>query len=209
MFDPNQDNELTTEPLSGVPSPLSDRRNQQRYVTVLRVAKLTTPHSEEFCLVRNISAGGMMAHIYSELEVGDSVQAEISSGQPISGKILWRREGVAGIGFDERVDPASILTGEHRAPVPQRAPRVGIEVRARIRVGAQYRFVTLCNISQGGASISPPEPGELGQKLILMANGLPPIAGVVRWQDQEHAGIKFDVPLSFDLLAKWVPTLRH
>jgi hypothetical protein len=206
MFDPNQDNELTHEPLYGVPAP-TDRRNQQRYVTVLRVAKLTTPHSEEFCLVRNISAGGMMAHIYSELEVGDPVRAEISSGQPISGKILWRREGVAGIGFDERVDPSSILTGENLTP--QRAPRVGIEVRARIRVGAQYRFVTLCNISQGGASISPPEPGELGQKLILMANGLPPIAGVVRWQDQGHAGIKFDVPLSFEVLAKWVPTLRH
>ncbi|MEO9130621.1 MAG: PilZ domain-containing protein [Sphingomonas sp.] len=200
---------MTTEPLFGVPSATSDRRNQQRYVTVLRVAKLTTPHSEEFCLVRNISAGGMMAHIYSELEVGDPVRAEISSGQPISGKILWRREGVAGIGFDERVNPASILSGEHHAPTPQRAPRVGIEVRARIKVGDQYRFVTLCNISQGGASISPPEPGELGQKLILMANGLPPIAGVVRWQDQGHAGIKFDVPISFDLLAKWVPTLRH
>jgi len=208
MFDPNQDNELTTEPLYGVPAP-TDRRNQQRYVTVLRVAKLTTPHSEEFCLVRNISAGGMMAHIYSELEVGDPVRAEISSGQPISGKILWRREGVAGIGFDEKVNPASILAGESRAPVPQRAPRVGIEVRAKIRVGAHYRSVTLCNISQGGASISPPEPGELGQKLILMANGLPPIAGVVRWQDQGHAGIKFDAPLSFELLAKWVPAQRQ
>jgi hypothetical protein len=31
----------------------------------------------------------------------------------------------------------------------------------------------------------------------------------VRWQDQDHAGIKFDVPLSFDVLAKWVPTLRR
>jgi len=206
MFDPNQD-ELTNEPLAGVPP--ADRRNQERHVTVLRVAKLSTPRSEEFCLVRNISAGGMMAHIYSELEIGDTVHAEISSGQPISGKILWRREGVAGIGFDESVDPSSILSGVDRPPTPQRAPRVGIEVRARIRVGAQYRSVTVCNISQGGASISPPEPGELGEKLILMANGLPPIAGVVRWQDQENAGIKFDVPLSFDVLAKWVPTLRR
>jgi len=204
MFDPSQDNELTTEPLAS-----ADRRGQQRYVTVLRVAKLTTPHSEEFCLVRNISAGGMMAHIYSELDVGDPVRAEISSGEPISGRILWRREGVAGIGFDEKVDPASILAGENRARVPQRAPRVGIEVRAKIRVGAHYRSVTLCNISQGGASISPPEPGELGEKLILMANGLPPIAGVVRWQDQGHAGIKFDAPLSFELLAKWVPAQRQ
>ena len=204
MFDPSQDNELTNEPLVS-----ADRRGQQRYVTVLRVAKLTTPHSEEFCLVRNISAGGMMAHIYSELDVGDPVRAEISSGQPISGRILWRREGVAGIGFDEKVDPPSILAGENRARVPQRAPRVGIEVRAKIRVGAHYRSVTLCNISQGGASISPPEPGELGEKLILMANGLPPIAGVVRWQDQGHAGIKFDTPLSFELLAKWVPAQRQ
>jgi hypothetical protein len=206
MLDPNQDNELTTDPLSAAHA---DRRNQPRHVTVLRVAKLSTPHSEEFCLVRNISAGGMMAHIYSQLEIGDPVRAEISSGQPIPGKIMWRREGVVGIAFDENVNPSSILSGETIAPTPQRAPRVGIETRARIRIGTQYRSVTLCNISQGGASISPPEPGELGEKLILMANGLPPIAGTVRWQDQEHAGIKFDVPLSFDVLAKWVPTLRR
>ena len=48
----------------------------------------------------------------------------------------------------------------------------------------------------------------MGQKLILMLNGLPPIAGSVRWCDQDHAGIAFDNPIAFETLARWVPTVQ-
>ena len=78
--------ELTAVSLSDdVPS--SERRTNPRHVTVLRVAKLITPHGEELCLVRDISTGGLMAHIYSELKVGDPVTAEFKSGHVAPGKI--------------------------------------------------------------------------------------------------------------------------
>ena len=203
--------ELKTGFLSGTPANADDRRQHMRHVTVLRVAKINTEQSEELCLVRNISASGMMVHVYSDLSVGDSVSTELNSGKPISGKVAWHREGMIGIEFDQKVNPDRVLSGHDFAPATAhpRPPRVGLDLRGRIRVGSRYQAVTLCNISQGGANIRPSEPDAVLEKVILMDNGLPPIAGSVRWQDQEYAGIEFDIPVSFEVLARWVPSVRR
>jgi len=211
MFDHFGDDELTTISFSDKPPLPPERRQHLRQVTVLRVAKLFTPHSEELCLVRNISAGGLMAHIYSELNVGDVVTTEFKSGHAIAGRVLWRRDGLAGIQFSEPVNAARVLADKYdyaSSAFHARAPRVGIEVRARLRVGARYYAVTLCNISQAGGRVSPGEPLEVGQQTVLMVNGLPPIAGSVRWRDQDCAGIAFDTPIAFEALARWVPTVQ-
>jgi hypothetical protein len=201
---------LTTVSLSD-DAPSSDRRMQPRHVTVLRVAKLITPHGEELCLVRDISAGGLMAHIYSELKVGDPVTAEFKSGHVAPGTISWRREGLAGITFDGPVDAERILSGDDAAPnsYQARSPRLGIKLRARVRVGGFYRAASLCDISQGGAKIQPPDLGEIGQAVVLAVTGLPAIAGVIRWRDSDYAGIQFDIAVPFRLLAEWAATVQH
>lgn len=215
MLDPDPDGDLTTISLSDAPPSQQDRRVQDRQVAILRVAKLRTPHGEELCRVRNISSGGLMAHVYSSVDVGDAVTAEFKSGHPISGKIIWRRAGLAGMAFDEAVDAAAVLAGDDFAPTLQpRAPRLGIKLRARIRVGANYRAVTLCDISQGGAKIEPSVTSETGQKVVLMVTGLPAVTGTVRWHDSEEsgrnqAGIEFDIALPFDILAQWAATVQH
>ena len=215
MFDSEENGDLTTISLSNVPParlpPQPDRRLEDRHVAVLRVAKLRTPHGEELCRVRNISSSGLMAHVYSDLNVGDAVTAEFKSGHPISGSIVWRRDGLAGMAFDEVVDAASVLHGDDFAPTAHqpRAPRLGVKLRARIRIGAFYRPVTLCDISQGGAKIEPAEVAETGQKIVLMITGLPAVAGMIRWQDQNQAGIEFDIALPFDTLARWAATVHH
>jgi len=215
MLGPDVDCDLTTISLSDAPPSQLDRRVQDRQVAVLRVAKLRTPLGEELCRVRNISSGGLMAHVYSSLNVGDAVTAEFKSGHPISGKIVWRRAGLAGMAFDEAVNAAAVLSGDDFAPALQpRAPRLGIKLRARIRVGANYRAVTLCDISQGGAKIAPSVTSETGQKVVLMVAGLPAVAGIVRWHDDEQtgrnqAGIQFDIALPFDTLAQWAATVQH
>lgn len=205
MLDHHDDGDLTTISFSDSPSP-PEQREDLRRVKVLRVARLQTPRGEELCLVRNISSSGLMAHIYSELNVEEPVTAEFKSGQPVAGRVQWRRDGLAGIVFDEPVSAEELLAArDERQP---RAPRVDIDVKARIRVGVRYHVVALCNISQGGGRISPSEVLEVGQKLILMVSGLSPIAGSVRWLDKEHAGIAFDTPIPFETLARWVPTMN-
>lgn len=197
--------------LSGASTPV-DRRRNARHVTVLRVAKLRTDYGEELCLVRNISSTGLMAHIYSTLEVGDPITAEFKSGQSVPGKIAWRREGMIGVQFNRRVDAAAILSNDDRPPAEEqysRPPRVKMEVRARMRIGARYSMVTLIEISQGGANIRTCEAREMDERVVLLVNGLPPIEGSVRWQEGENVGIAFDVPVRLDALASWVATTQR
>lgn len=206
-----KDGELTIVSLSGTPPTAEERRRDFRQVTVLRVAKLHTASGEELCLVRNISSGGLMAHIYSELGIGDPVVAEFKSGHAIPGRILWCRDGMAGMQFDQKVNAASVLAGDDYSPtaLQQRAPRVDLETPGRIRVGAKSYAVTLCNISQGGARIRLAETDKAVGQLVLMVNGLPPLAASTRWQRDGRAGIEFDIPVPFDVLAQWVPMAQR
>lgn len=79
MFESHDD-----APRGNVPSSAAaldaERRHGARHIAVMRVAKLHTRHGEELCLVRNISAGGLMANIWSDLTIGDLLIAEFKSG---------------------------------------------------------------------------------------------------------------------------------
>ncbi len=211
MLEDDEDHMSTLATPSGGLAPPPERRRDPRQVTVLRVAKLQSAAGEELCLVRNISSGGLMAHVYSSLATGDTVTVEFKSGHAISGHILWHRNGLAGMEFHEKVDTTSVLSGDDLSPLPaqQRAPRVELELSGRIRVGAHYHAATLLNISQGGAKIRVAEAFDLGEKLVLTVNGLPPIAASVRWSDHGQTGIAFDIPVPFDVLAQWIPMMQR
>src|SRR3546814_6255601 len=68
------------------------RQSERGVVTVRWVAKITSGKGQELCLIRNISAGGIMANIYSTHEVGEQIGIEIRSGQQLDGEIVWMRE---------------------------------------------------------------------------------------------------------------------
>ena len=159
-----------------------DRRQEARQITVRLVAKLGTPLREELCLVRNLSSGGLTAHIYSAIDADSPVTFEFASGVVVAGKIVWQRDNMTGVQFDERIDPALILSVRERfpdAPGP-RAPRVALNIPAAARIDAVHFPITLINISQGGAQLSAEEPVEVGEKLTLLVDGLPPATGRVR-----------------------------
>src|SRR5688572_2342545 len=110
-----------------VPTP-PERRDQERYVTILRVGVLVIDGRRELCLIRNISAGGLMAHVYSPVEPGQRVTVELKTNQQIDGRINWVRSADAGIAFDLPVDITQLLSNP---PVLKngwrpRAPRVEV-----------------------------------------------------------------------------------
>ncbi len=47
-----------------------DRRGGERYVRLLRVGAIVIEDRRELCLIRNVSAGGMMIRAYSNIGVG-------------------------------------------------------------------------------------------------------------------------------------------
>jgi len=192
------------------PAAEQDRRDEPRQMTVRLVAKLRTPQREELCLVRNLSAGGLTAHVYSAVEADTPVSFEFASGVIIPARLVWQRDSVVGVQFDERIDPAVILSVRERfpdAPGP-RAPRVELNLRATARVATVHRPIVLVNISQGGAQIRAEQPLDVGLKLTLLIDGLPPLTGQVRWSRDGISGMAFLTPVPFDILAQWLPMVQ-
>lgn len=192
-----------------------ERRQGRRHVTVLRVAKVARAHGDELCVIRNISAGGVMAHLYAPATVHERVLVEFKSGTRLAGTVRWVREDNAGIQFDDTIDVVRFLAGEddvegHFGP---RAPRLGVGLPAVMRVGVRVHPVTVCDISQGGLKFRAIDSTSIGQKAVFRIAGLAPLAGTVRWCEGGYAGLQFDTALPLAVLAQWAaetdrPTLR-
>src|SRR3569833_1416580 len=115
MIEQSLSADLTVFSLSDdVPAP-PERRQSQRNLSVLRTAILRTSCGEELCLVRNISAGGLMAHVYSSLHEGDPATVEFKSEVSVRGHVVWTRDRLVGIQFAHPVDVSDVLAA-HRDP---------------------------------------------------------------------------------------------
>src|SRR5688572_11518627 len=79
--------------LSGDVPRYEERRETDRHVTILRVGILVVEGRRELCLIRNVSSGGLKAHVYSPLVVGQRVAIEFRTEQPMSGTIVWTEGG--------------------------------------------------------------------------------------------------------------------
>ncbi len=195
---------------SGMPPGTSaadhERRQGRRHVTVLRIAKIMRTEGDELCVIRNISDGGVMAHLYKPARVDEPVVIEFKSGAQLAGRVRWARGDDAGIQFLYPINMAEFLAGEGDVATGQgepRAPRLGVGLPAVARIGVRMHPVTICDISQGGVKLVKITQLKVDQPLVLRVIGLPPLAGAVRWADDRFAGVKFDTPLTFQVLARW------
>jgi hypothetical protein len=196
----------TTFSLSpSVPKP-PERRQATRQLATFRVGKLVIGRSQELCLIRNISSGGLMAHVYSTRKVGERLSIELKSDQQVTGEIVWLKGSNIGVKFDAPVELEEVLGAPSRAIRGWRArsPRVEIEARARLRVGARYHRVTIRDLSQGGVKVEMDELPATGEEVVVTIEGLEPVKGVVRWQTESCAGISFNQPIPFTALTRWL-----
>lgn len=195
--------------LKAIPAPAPDtagerRADERSKLTVFRSGILHWDGIQGLCLIRNLSAGGMMAKVSAEIPVNTRVVAEMRSGHMLAGRIAWCREGRVGVQFDERIDVAEVLNGPHRiaAHWVQRMPRVKVPCGANVVVGTSREPVRLLDLSQGGAKV---EGARLrpGDDVTFGVGGLDPRAGAVVWTREGRAGIAFHASIPFDTLAHW------
>lgn len=196
--------ESTTFSLStDVPRPC-DRRSDDRVAPMLRVAKLTGNAGEQLVRLRNVSAGGLMAEVSKPVEIGESVVVELSSAQ-IPGSVVWTREGLVGVKFEQDLDLGELLAGRKpRHGFRARPPRLQVSCKASIRVGKIYYTVDVHDISLNGMKVEPIEEYCVGKEVVVVVESLRPIKGEIRWYSDRRAGIVFHKPLDFDELAEWV-----
>ena len=188
-----------------VPVP-PERRQGDRVVTILRVGALIIDGQRELCLIRNMSAGGLLAHVYSQVKPDQRVTVELKTNQQIEGRVIWVKGDNAGIEFDSPVDITAMLANP---PVLEngwkpRMPRVEVDRLATLRVGASTHWVQIRDISQGGVKIDWEEPIEVDTAVVLTPEYFAPLSGTVRWQGGGSCGIAFNQLIPFDQLIKWL-----
>ena len=185
-----------------------ERRRQQRHLTILRVGALIIEGERELCLVRNISAGGVMAHVYRPLEIGTRVQIEIKNDEPIPGRIVWEADSNVGIAFDQKIDVPDLLATSKILGDGRRArrPRVQIDRMAKLRCGASIYWVNTTDISQGGVKIETEHELPLDADVVLTLEGFRPLPGIVRWSKEGHCGISFIQVIPIGELCEWLRT---
>ena len=206
----HRDDDLTVVSFSNETPAPPERRSASRNISILRTALLRTRQFEELCLVRNISIGGLMAHVFCDLRVGDPIEIEFKSERSVGGRVVWRRDQLAGMQFQHPIDLAFVLSNQFEdARKSARAPRVDVDVPARIRSAATWQPVVLRNISQGGARLQIDPATELLETVLLEAPGLAIIPGSVRWRDEDSAGVAFDRLVPFADIAQWVADSHH
>jgi hypothetical protein len=184
----------------------ADRRRDVRHLTILRVGTIVDGDRRELCLVRNISAGGLMAMVYSEFEEGARIAIELRTNQQVPGTVSWVREQTIGIAFDEKVDVAEILSSAAMLDNGwrPRMPRVPVERMATLRAGARTYWVSTCDISQGGVKVEADQPLDIGGETVVTLENFRPVTGVVRWRRDNTVGISFNQVIPFHELSRWL-----
>jgi hypothetical protein len=195
--------ETTTYSMSSDPPPESERRFDERHLTLFRVGSILLDGRRELCLVKNISAGGALIRAYCRLKADLDVQIELKEEQPIAGKVTWVRGSDAGVTFADRVDIVDLLKSSGDGPRP-RMPRVEVHCISFVREGATTNRTTVVNISQGGLSIECESPLTVGAEVTVSLPGLAPQSAMVRWAEGSRYGITFNTVLPLAGLVEWL-----
>jgi hypothetical protein len=184
-----------------------ERRSGERHLSLLRVGSLMIGDRRELCLIRNISAGGMLIRAYCPVEPGTPITIELKQGEPISGIAKWTKDDCVGVSFDEPVDVIALLSAAD-GPRP-RMPRVEIDCTAWVRVDATVHRAQALNISQGGIKVECRSEIAPGSDAIVSLTGLQPCPGTVRWSDNGAYGITFNRILPLTVLVAWLHGQRE
>lgn len=189
------------------PDPV-ERRDDERYLTLFRVGTVMINDRRELCLIKNISAGGMMIRPYCKLAIGDLVSVELKRGEQIAGSINWIRQDSAGIEFKERIDVVELLATSMDGPRP-RMPRVEVRCIASVRQGANVYGMRAHDVSQGGVKVESERELMVGGDVLVTLPGLPSKEAVVRWKEGRAYGITFRRLIALSELVEWLRGQRE
>ena len=190
------------------PKTQPDRRDGERHMTLYRVGSMIVENRRELCLIKNISAGGMMVRLYCSVAEGTPVAIELKSGQPVHGRVSWVRDQQAGVTFDEPIDVIEILSASMAGPRP-RMPRIETSCYATLREGANTLRVKLCDISQGGVKIACQTIVPRGADVVVTLPGIDPQPGIACWVEDGFIGITFNRLIPLAELVEWLRGQRE
>jgi len=182
---------------------LAERRATDRSRSVLTAGKLVVDGRDRFCLVRNVSPGGLMIEMPTPPRAGQRVHVETAGLDPCAATVVWSEDRLVGLEFDaiQNIDLVC-RRGVADAGLIVRGPRFRSDRVAEFVVDGRCRIVEVVNISVGGAKlhgVSGVAVDTMGR--LVMGKPMPPLSGSVRWAAGDEVGFRFTDSLSREAMA--------
>ena len=177
-----------------------------RTVTTYRVAMLTLAAGPILCLVRALSDCVATLDIDMPFAAQDHATLEIGR-ELLSGALVKIGDRRAELRSRDPIDIESILGDPSLlASAGRRAlPRIAIDARARIDIGAHRIPAQVRDISTDGVRIYTDELLSIGDEVRIVLKGLDrPLPGIVRWCTGDHAGVEFLQRLPINQVNVWL-----
>jgi PilZ domain len=179
------------------------RRESERHLSLLQVGALLVGDRRELCLIKNVSAGGMMLRVYSGISTDTRVTVELKQGESLSGTVRWVNGDAVGVTFDAPIDILALIAPPSEGPRP-RMPRIAIGCTAWVREGAEVYRTRAMNISQGGLCVEGSAELAIGAAVVVSLIGFEPLRGIVKWHESGAYGISFNRVLRLQELVDWL-----
>lgn len=187
---------------------LPDRRTGERQISVLINAGLSHQDRDALCRIRNLSSGGVMIECGLPLGVDDPVSLHLRSGDIVTGRVRWTRDGKAGIAFDDPASSALVTGTAARAASPIGHPLFRRSAWAGLSAGQKRERVAVKMISPTGIVVeSGPDWGresvfrvsidELGEHMARLA-------GAGYRDDEDRLALIFMQPLHYRAFSEWL-----
>jgi hypothetical protein len=184
-----------------------NRREHARYPLLRRQALLHSAGTSEPCVIRNISAAGLMLRVFKPALVDGRVEIELDSGQRLTGEVAWRAEWEIGIAFLEPIDVDTIVDGLSAAQLRENRralTRTSVSCPVQLRLRTRTLKGRINDISEAGAGVETLRPLSSGTRIELTLPDLPPMTASVEWSKGNSAGVQFDEPLPANVLLNWL-----
>lgn len=196
--------------LTLTPVDSQERRQNERHVTIFKVAKVVRQSGEELCVLRNLSTQGAKADVAEPYYRNEEVIVKLRLGEPIRARVVWVSGRSIGMVFCEHIDPQIVLANICADEKRLSGPRVNILAEGNIVLGHDTHEILLENLSQKGARILGGSKLLPGTDLSLELEGLGIIPAVVRWTDLGISGLAFNTVLPVWDMMRWIKTCsRH
>lgn len=169
----------------------SERRDNTRFHTVLRVAQVVREHDVGLWRVRNISDGGMMLATHVQVVPGERLTLNLSDTVSLDGRAIWWDGERCGVAFDQPIDCAAVLEElvATRKTAGYRPPRLPVATRAIAYCDKGLHSVRVYNLSHHGAAFTHDGCFREGMAAKLHFETGDDYRGVVRWSKEGRAGL--------------------
>ena len=167
----------------------AERREAQRFTSLIRAAKLTSASGEFVCVIRDVSATGISLRCFHALPSGD-LKLTLQNGEtyPINRVRVDGHD--ASFTFPEVVDVEHLIVEASR--YPKRQLRINLLTPAMLATALQRFSATIVNVSQQGAQVECEAMFAIEQPVRLEAPDLPEIRAKIRWRKSGAYGLAFD-----------------